>query len=162
MTEQPKIAYRGEGQEIQPGCTLQAHYKQVQALCDALGYAAQQMMARHLAAMMESTAALKASANALGMAVEADQPARADWLSTLAKQHVQEIDKNDRKREYWYGVFQGYRGLLRALEGNVGELEESEREMLERIDWTAAVPHFVVPGFEHVKLEDQHLPGEGA
>jgi hypothetical protein len=120
------------------------------------------MMARHLAAMMESTAALKASANALGMAVEADQPARADWLSTLAKQHVQEIDKNDRKREYWYGVFQGYRGLLRALEGNVGELEESEREMLERIDWTAAVPHFVVPGFEHVKLEDQHLPGEGA
>lgn len=113
------IAYRGEGHAIQPGCTLKAHYAQVQAVCDALGFAAQQLQA-----------------------------------------HGVEVG-NDSMINYWYGVFQGYRGLLRALEGNTGELEQVEQDMLARIDWDAEVPHFVVPGFEHVSLQDQHLPGEG-
>lgn len=37
--------YRGQGYTRGPGCLLPAHYGELQALCDALGYAAQQEMA---------------------------------------------------------------------------------------------------------------------
>ncbi len=37
--------YRGQGYARGDGCTLPAHYAELQALCDALGYAAQQEMA---------------------------------------------------------------------------------------------------------------------
>jgi hypothetical protein len=37
--------YRGQGHLRGEGCTLPAHYRELQALCDALGYAAQQEMA---------------------------------------------------------------------------------------------------------------------
>ena len=37
--------YRGHGYARGKGCKLPAHYTEVQALCDALGYAAQQEMA---------------------------------------------------------------------------------------------------------------------
>ena len=38
-------SYRGEGYTRGEGCLLPAHYAELQALCDALGYAAQQEMA---------------------------------------------------------------------------------------------------------------------
>ena len=38
--------YRGQGFVRGDGCLLPAHYLEVQALCDALGYAAQREMAR--------------------------------------------------------------------------------------------------------------------
>ncbi len=37
--------YRGQGQVRGEDCALPAHYTELQALCDALGYAAQQEMA---------------------------------------------------------------------------------------------------------------------
>ena len=37
--------YRGQGYARGEGCKLPAHYTELQALCDALGYAAQQEMA---------------------------------------------------------------------------------------------------------------------
>lgn len=39
------IQYRGEGYVRREGCVLAAHYKEIQAICDALGYAAQAEMA---------------------------------------------------------------------------------------------------------------------
>lgn len=141
-----RVAYRGEGHVIQPGCTMQAHYAQIQAMCDAMGFAAQ----RQQAGFIEKYTNIMAAA------------ADGTWAKlgfTDSKQCLVAAVRADQLSHYWYGVFQGYRGLLRALEGNVGELHAVEREMLDRIDWDT--PHFVVPGFEHVKLEDQHLPGEG-
>ena len=38
-------SYRGQGYVRGPGCLLPAHYTEIQAVCDALGYAAQQEMA---------------------------------------------------------------------------------------------------------------------
>ena len=38
-------SYRGQGYVRGEGCLLPAHYTELQALCDALGYAAQQEMA---------------------------------------------------------------------------------------------------------------------
>ena len=37
--------YRGQGYVRGPGCRMPAHYTELQALCDALGYAAQLEMA---------------------------------------------------------------------------------------------------------------------
>jgi hypothetical protein len=41
--------YRGQGHVRGEGCKLPAHYRELQALCDALGYAAQQEMAEAIA-----------------------------------------------------------------------------------------------------------------
>ncbi len=38
--------YRGHGYSRGIGCALPAHYAEIQAICDALGYAAQQEMAQ--------------------------------------------------------------------------------------------------------------------
>ena|SRR5918997_3234403 len=38
-------SYRGEGYVRGGDCRLPAHYREIQAICDALGYAAQQEMA---------------------------------------------------------------------------------------------------------------------
>jgi hypothetical protein len=42
---EPLANYRGQGYVRGEGCLLPAHYPELQALCDALGYAAQQEMA---------------------------------------------------------------------------------------------------------------------
>jgi hypothetical protein len=42
---EPLANYRGQGYVRGEGCLLPAHYGELQALCDALGYAAQQEMA---------------------------------------------------------------------------------------------------------------------
>ena len=44
----PLETYRGQGYTRQQGCVLPAHYREVQAICDALGYAAQQEMAESI------------------------------------------------------------------------------------------------------------------
>ena len=41
-------SYRGQGYVRGPECRLPAHYTEIQALCDALGYAAQPEMAEAL------------------------------------------------------------------------------------------------------------------
>lgn len=129
--------YRGEGHVMQPGCTLQAHYIQVQAMCDALGFAAQQAQARELE-LQQSAQIAAGDGSATG-----DSEAIVDYLRLA--------DKHGRKAEYWYGVFQGLRGLLRAIEGNIFELEQLERDMLGRVRWDLDPPRFMIPGFEDVQ-----------
>lgn len=144
-SESSDIAYRGEGYVRMPGCDMRAHYAQLQAMCDALGYAAQKLQSE---SAERTERAYRQAGMRLARLQQRDAYAAAD-----------EAISHRLKANYWYGVFQGLRGLLRALEGNTGELHEYEKEMLLRINWDADPPHFTVPGFEHVKLEDQYVPG---
>jgi len=99
------LDYFGQGPYTRgPDCGLPAHYLELQALCDALGHAAQLEMAE---------------------AIE-----RGDDLA----------------RECAYGKWLGARGILRAIEGRVDEWTATERQMLERIDWSK--PQFRFPGLE--------------
>jgi hypothetical protein len=144
--ESSDIAYRGEGFQRMPGCDMRAHYDQLQAMGDALGYAAQKVQS----GFIEQRAQHQRNA---GAHLQGDENASAQRAVHRAR--AAEMWSN-----YWYGVFQGVRGFLRALEGNTSELHQIEQDMLKRIDWDAQRPHFVVPGFEDVRLEDQHLPGD--
>jgi hypothetical protein len=135
---------------------------QLQAVADALGYAAQRMQADALEAAERETAA---AASALSAACQAQAADDTEALRAHIREHeqhrLQGISETMRS-QYWYGVFQGYRGLLRAVEGNIGELEQVEREMLDRINLDHDPPFFSIPGFEQVQggQIEQHLPGE--
>lgn len=144
-TESRIGAYRGEGYTLMPGCHMRAHYDQIQALGDALGFAAQEQQADeiHKSEIHERRAGHLLS--------QFDQ--RDAYQAAHAAQEAL------KRADYAYGMFQGYRTLLRALEGNTGELTPREQELLQCIDWDAERPHFRVPGFEHVRLADQVLPG---
>ncbi|HEY1297250.1 MAG TPA: hypothetical protein VGJ60_29580 [Chloroflexota bacterium] len=100
-----------------PECALPAHYLELQALCDALGHAAQLEM---------------------GAAIEGG---------------------DDLARERAYGKWLGARGILRALEGRTDEWTPTERQMLERIDWSK--PQFRFPGLEAFDVP-QAEPGQGS
>jgi hypothetical protein len=142
------IAYRSEGYTLMPGCHMRAHYDQIQALCDALGFAAQEQQG----AEVQKVEQHQRRAGKL----------LADFDQRDAYTAARAAHEAEKRAEYQYGLFQGYRGLLRALEGNTGELTPREQELMQRIDWDAERPHFRVPGFDHVRIEDQHLPGEGS
>ncbi len=113
----PLERFRRTGLVRGANCGLPAHYRELQALCDALGHAAQCEMAYAI-----------------------------QMGDTLA-------------RERAYGKWLGARGLLRAVEARLDEWTPTEREMLDRIDWSRE--QFRFPGIERFDVEVAE-PGSGA
>jgi hypothetical protein len=82
-----------------------------------------------------------------------------DALGWAAQQRQARFLEQDdlEKANYWYGIFQGLRTVLRAVEGNIGELTPEEQQALTQIDWSK--PQFQFPGIEEFHNATPSEPG---
>lgn len=140
MPENPLTpTFRGEGHERQPGCPLQGHYPQWQAMSDAMQWAAQ----------LEMAAAVE---------TYEDLRRRIAGRKVIGTRFAQEIADANHAVGVAYGKWLGAKGFLRLAEGSTYDLTPTEQAMLARINWETET--FEFPGKEAFAGE-QHLPGEG-
>jgi hypothetical protein len=143
----PQQNYRDEGHD-RGSCTgLAAHYKQIQAIVDALSHAAQ----------MEQASALADAGEAWAPAFGDGKPAPAVRAWAIAANRA----------ERYGGAWLALRGILRVIESADFErgdfthlhadLTPSERAMLARIDWERE--QFRFPGIERFEGVEIVEPG---